>query len=144
LPELDTTAGCPDARRSDSAQARAPCPRCGRGGGGPYRRRVGKGNHYGFYYKHTVVEDGARRTVWHYVPKRGAHWRREKLVWLVKTHGWCGMKYFASLLNVSEHTVRRDLDALRKEGRVVHQSYGGYLTDPSGTLLKEKPWIAWG
>ena len=54
-----------------------------------------------------------------------------------------GMRHFASLLGVSERTIRRDLDALRKEGRIIHQSYGGYIADPSGTLLKEKPWIAW-
>jgi len=113
------------------------------GGGGPYRRRVGDRDHYGFYYKHVVMENGENRTVWHYVPKREPYWRREKLVWLVKQHGWRGMRYFASILDVSEHTVRRDLDALRAEGRIIHQPYGGYIADPGGTLLKEKPWIAW-
>jgi DeoR-like helix-turn-helix domain len=135
LPELGTTG----ASRSDKTS----CPKCGKSGAGPYLKRVGKGNHYGFYYKHIVIENGARRTVWHYVPKREPYWRREKLVRLVKERGWCGMRYFASLLNVSEHTIRRDLDALKAEGRIIHQPYGGFLADPSGTLLKEKPWIAW-
>ena len=116
------------------------CPKCRKGGSGPYRRK----DHPGFYFKHTVIEKGARRTVWHYVPARDSpSERREKLAWLVKRRGWCGMKYFAGLLGVSKHTIRRDLDALRKEGKIIHQPYGGYIADPSGTLLKEKPWIAW-
>jgi DeoR/GlpR family transcriptional regulator of sugar metabolism len=61
----------------------------------------------------------------------------------VKQQGWCGMNHFATLLDVSARTVRRDLDSLRKEGRIIHQPYGGYIADPSGTMLKEKPWIAW-
>jgi biotin operon repressor len=141
LPKLDTSGG--PGPLAATGDARKKCPKCGELGHGPCRRRVGKGNHYGFYYKHVVMENGARRTVWHYVPKREPHWRREKLVRLVKKEGWQGMKYFASLLGVSEHTIRRDLDALRKEGRIIHQSYGGFIADPSGTLLKEKPWIAW-
>ena len=116
------------------------CPKCGMRADGPYR----KGENRGFYYEHHVVERGVRRTTWHYVSARDSpSERREKLVNLVKRQGWMGMRYFAGLLGVSEHTIRRDLDVLRKEGRIVHQPYGGYIADPSGTLLKEKPWIAW-
>jgi len=139
LPKLDTA----EVEAAPSSSAKSLCPRCGQRGAGPYRRRVGERNHYGLYYKHTVIENGESRTVWHYVPKREPYWRREKLVRLVKERGWCGMRYFASLLGVSEHTVRRDLDALKAEGRIIHYPYGSYLADPSGTLLKEKPWIAW-
>ena len=135
----------PEAGRSDSASpVEKVCPRCGGECTGPYRRRVGKGNHFSFYYKHTVTENGAIRTVWHCARRReDPTSRREKLVRLVKKEGWQGMRRFASLLGVSERTIRRDLDALRREGRIIHQSYGGYIADPSGTLLKEKPWIAW-
>ncbi len=144
LPKLDT----PDDRfrtsfSASTVRAGVLCPNCGKRGAGPYRRRVGKGNHYGIYYRHIVIENGRSRTVWHYVPKREPYWRREKLVRLIKKEGWQGMRHFASLLGVSEHTIRRDLDALRKEERIIHQNYGGYIADPSGTLLKEKPWIAW-
>jgi hypothetical protein len=97
-----------------------------------------EGNHYGFYCKHTVAGDGARRTVRHYVPKRKAHWRREKLVWLMKRHGWCGMKYFASLVNVSGHTVGGPGRSSKgREDRAPEPR--GYLADLSGTLLEEKP-----
>jgi hypothetical protein len=103
-------------------------------------RRVGRGNHHGFYYKHTI--EG--RTVWHYVPKRDAfNERREKLVRLLHDQGFRGLKYFARLLNVSARTIRRDLYALQSEGRIIHKPYGTYIADPSGKLLKERPWLAW-
>ena len=69
--------------------------------------------------------------------------RRESLVRLLASDGWRGTGYFAGLLGVSESTVRRDFDVLAAEGRVVRRKYGGYLADLSGTLLKDKPWIAW-
>jgi biotin operon repressor len=121
------------------------CPKCGKPGNGPYVKRIG-GERFSLYFEHRVTVNGARRIRWHHIPTGNAlrAERREKLVRLVKQDGWCGMKYFASLLNVSEHTIRRDLDALRAEGRIIHRKYGGYIADPSGTLLKEKPWIAWG
>ena len=118
------------------------CPSCGAQGYGPYRKRSGNG-HYGIFFAHPFVKDGLRRLRWHYVPKQELYWRREKLVRLVKQQGWCGMKHFAAILNVSARTIRRDIDALRKEGRIIHRPYGGFIADPSGTLLKEKPWIAW-
>ena len=134
-----------DALKLDTSCAEAKvCPRCGERGLGPYRRRVGRGKHFGFYYKHTLIESGARRTIWHYVRRReSAGARQKKLVQLVKQHGWCGTSYFAALLGVSGCTIWRDLDVLRKEGKIIHQPYGSYIADPSGTLLKEKPWIAW-
>jgi biotin operon repressor len=119
------------------------CPRCGEQGYGPYRKRAGNG-HFGTFFVHAFVEDGLRRLRWHYVPNaRPSTERRERLVRLVKQQGWRGTRYYASLLKVSERTIRRDLDALRAEGRIIHQNYGGYIADPPGTLLKEKPWIAW-
>lgn len=97
------------------------CPKCGMRADGPYR----KGEKRGFYYEHHVVEKGVRRTTWHYVSALDSpSERREKLVNLVKRQGWMGMRYFAGLLGVSEHTIRRDLDALRREGRIIHQPYG--------------------
>ena len=144
LPELDTSVGrFGNSRPASAVGAGVLCPDCGKRGAGPYRRHVGKGDHYGVHYRHIVVENCRSRTVWHYAPKREPYWRREKLVRLIQRAGWQGMRHFASLLGVSEHTIRRDLDALRKEGRIIHQPYGGYIADPSGTLLKEKPWIAW-
>ena len=134
----------PKMETFEVAKVGTTCPRCGGPCTGPYRKRVGKGDHHGFYYKHAVTEKGARRTIWHYFRRReDSAQRREKLVRLVKQQGWRGMRHFAGVLGVSEHTIRRDLDLLRKEGRIIHQPYGGYIADPSGTLLKEKPWIAW-
>jgi DeoR/GlpR family transcriptional regulator of sugar metabolism len=62
----------------------------------------------------------------------------------VASDGWRGANHFASLLGVSESTIRRDLNALVVEGRIIRRKYGGYLADPTGILLKERPWIAWG
>lgn len=120
------------------------CPRCGNPGSGPHLKRI-SGGHFGLYFEHVVMVNGVRRIKWHHIPTGGAHRveRRDVLVRLVKKQGWKGMRYFASLLHVSERTIRRDLDALRAEGRIIHQPYGGFIADPSGTLLKEKPWIAW-
>jgi biotin operon repressor len=121
------------------------CPRCGKPGSGPYLKRI-SGDRFGLYFEHLLTVDGIRRIRWHHIPTGVAlrAERREMLVRLVKKHGWMGMRRFASLLHVSERTVRRDLDTLRAEGRIIHRNYGGYIADPSGTLLKEKPWIAWG
>jgi len=116
------------------------CPKCGECGSGPYMRRVGNGDHKGFYYKHSV--NG--RDVWHYVPKgSAARERREKLVRLLHEQGFRGLRHFARILNVSARTIRRDLYALQAEGRIIHKPYGTYIADPSGRLLKEKPWLAW-
>ena len=80
------------AKLDTRGERRRLCPKCRNGGGGPYRRK----DHPGFFYKHTVIEKGARRTVWHYVPARDPpSERREKLAWLVKRRGWRGMSYFA-------------------------------------------------
>src|SRR5579863_7640451 len=86
------------------------CPKCGTRGSGPYRRRVGRGNYHAFYYKHTVTENGARRTIWHHISMRDSPLeRREKLVRMVKARGWCGMRYFGSLLHVSARTDRKSV-----------------------------------
>jgi DeoR-like helix-turn-helix domain len=128
------------ARRVDVVEQTNVCPKCGERGSGPYLRRVGNGDHHGFYYKHSV--NG--RDVWHYVPKGNAsRERREKLVRLLHEQGFRGLRHFAHILNVSARTIRRDLYALQAEGRVIHKSYGTYIADPSGRLLKEKPWLAW-
>lgn len=128
------------SRREDAIDAEKVCPRCGEKGAGPYMRRVGKGDNYAFYYKHSA--NG--RTIWHYVPKKdAAKERRENLVRLLHEQGFRGLRHFARLLGVSRRTVHRDLRVLQSEGRIIHKPYGTYIGDPSGRLLKEKPWLAW-
>ena len=126
-------------RHRGAADPSEVCPRCGERGTGPYTRRVGKGDNHGSYYKLSV--DG--RDVWHYIPKGRASRRREELVRLLHERGFKGLKYFGRLLGVSRRTIRRDLKVLQSEGRVIHKPYGTYIADPSGKLLKEKPWVAW-
>ena len=128
------------ARQDDAGDEGGVCPRCGEKGAGPYMRRVGKGDNRGCYYKHST----SGRTVWHYVPKNDApKERREKLVRLLHEQGFRGLRYFARLLDVSGRTIHRDLQVLQSEGRIIHKPYGTYIADPSGKLLKEKPWLAW-
>ncbi|MDG7026769.1 MAG: DeoR family transcriptional regulator [Nitrososphaerota archaeon] len=103
-----------------------------------------RGQPRGPYFAHPYLEGGVRRLRWHYISKgRQSTKRRESLVRLLARDGWRGTGYFAGLLGVSESTIRRDFDVLAAEGRVVRKKYGGYLADLSGTLLKDKPWIAW-
>ena len=115
------------------------CPTCGERGSGPYVRRVGKGAHRGFYYKHSI----GGRVTWHYIPKGGQSKRRDELARLVHQQGFRGLRHFARLLRVSTKTVQRDLRVLQSEGRMIHRPYGTYIADPSGRLLKERQWLAW-
>lgn len=135
--EVEVTSS--SGRRQDVANRSGVCPECGKRGTGPYTRRVGKGAHCGLYYKHSI--NG--RDVWHYVPKGRASKRREELVRLLHAQGFRGLGHFARLMGVCTKTIQRDLNALQSEGRVIHKPYGTYIADPSGELLKEKPWLAW-
>jgi DeoR family transcriptional regulator, fructose operon transcriptional repressor len=50
--------------------------------------------------------------------------RFEKILTLLKTHGFCTSQYLAAELDVSEMTIRRDFAALEKQGK-VRRVHGG-------------------
>lgn len=118
------------------------CPTCGKRGSGPYTKRVGR-NQRGVYFRHAVTENGLRHIIWHYIPKSIAAKRREELLRLMAKEGWKGAWHYASIMRVSERTVRRDVFALRASGLLIHRRRGGYIADPTGAILKENPWLAW-
>lgn len=61
--------------------------------------------------------------------------RRDQLLELVRQHGFAALPDLASSLDVSESTVRRDLDALEKSG-VAKRTHGGvFYTGPSPSLV---------
>ncbi|MDV3294120.1 MAG: DeoR family transcriptional regulator [Nitrososphaerales archaeon] len=118
------------------------CPRCGGRGSGPFLKRM-RGNHFGLYFEHVIIENGARRIVWHYIPKSGTSKRREELLRLIGKEGWMSAWHYASILKVSERTIRRDVFVLRASGLLIHRKRGSYIADPTGAILKENPWLAW-
>ena len=50
--------------------------------------------------------------------------RREKMLEIIKEHGFSGVSYLSRLFNVSEMTIRRDMEKLESEERIV-RVYGG-------------------
>jgi hypothetical protein len=147
LPSLGNVDGgfppAPNSPGSGKTAKAKVCPRCGERGAGPYLKRVGR-NQFGLYFEHSVTENGVRRIKWHYIRKGSASKRRrEELLRLIASEGWRGTGYHARVLKVSERTIRRDVLALRSSGLLIHRSYGGYMADPAGAILKENPWLAW-
>jgi len=60
--------------------------------------------------------------------------RRDQLLELVRQYGFAALPDLASSLDVSESTVRRDLDALEKSG-VAKRTHGGvFYTGPSPSV----------
>lgn len=78
--------------------------------------------------------------------------RRHRLLELVRRRGFSPLSELAESLEVSESTIRRDLDVLEESGTAKRTHGGVYYTGPSpelphferlqGEQLEEKRWIA--
>lgn len=60
--------------------------------------------------------------------------RRDQLLELVRQHGFAALPDLAASLDVSESTVRRDLDALEKMGVAKRTHGGAFYTGPAPNL----------
>ncbi|MDC7242609.1 MAG: DeoR/GlpR family DNA-binding transcription regulator [Sphaerochaetaceae bacterium] len=55
--------------------------------------------------------------------------RRKLILDLIKENGSCKVQTLSKTFNVTEPTIRQDLNALEKEGYIVRQHGGAYLKD---------------
>ena len=53
--------------------------------------------------------------------------RREKILQLLQENGSCRVKELKELFNVSEPTIRQDLEALEKSNHITRQHGGAYI-----------------
>ncbi len=60
--------------------------------------------------------------------------RRSKLLEIIRTHGFVSIPDLRSAMDVSESTIRRDLDALEETGEAQRTHGGVFFTGPTASL----------
>ncbi|MFN6162555.1 MAG: DeoR family transcriptional regulator [Planctomycetota bacterium] len=71
-------------------------------------------------------------------PLQGSMARRAKLRDLIRQHGFVSVPDLRAAMDVSESTIRRDLESLEESGEAKRTHGGVFFTGPSSTVRKFK------